>query len=870
MDEPLLDPRTAIPTTMSTMVSRLPKFGARPSPAPSSAPSPTNGSHHPAAPARAKGTLTPPAARQNGLIRMPPSFSMKWRKAKVGTEEGREKRKEAGHPVNQCHPRRQQSPQRSPVATPREVKKPMAAGLKARGLGLAGASLGSPQGSPAVAPRGAKPSRTKPGLSDSNGTPRLWSGSSSGYGSGSRPGSPFSNLPGNRSQSSDSLKARPGPIPPLSEENRVRSQSLTQVRRLPSPTLPLSSPSYQRVTERPSLARPVLARSPLAKPSASAPAGFKGHPPATARSGVATPTASLLPPAALKKSLLPGPSPSSKASSLSYRLSRPSLIRQPRPFRVGGATPAGSDPEVTRAGAGRRGSLETPPATPSSTENSPGSTPEAQEAEAQEAVSILGEALEDMSLSSTSSLERNDTSEEYMDDFDNLGNGGEGLLLHSTNYEPDSGLGQSHGGKHGDGAVNGVARVTGLHRFLSENMDWAGIAVSAGRGDFRGPRQRSRRGSAQPDYQQGSSLDLSPADSTGSGGTYIWDEEGLEPLGCASIPTKPTVSVRCGSFDSDLNSTDILNNLENLGSCDLDDDDLMLDEDLPEDGSLHSDHDGMAHLAKWRWKPLCWDTQDVHDDNSLAEYGADLVPGSKGGPGLGSALDLGLGSGLGLGSDLGSGLVLGSGSVLGLDVEELAEDCSAVRAQLEHLQRLLQVEELLKEVQMLRQELRSKDQTITQLTLQLAVPSESTRCHCGDRLLSREGPPSLHGPLQDASTQTPWREPAVILPAPFLSPPWQYQRSRPYKGKPRSRVPTPSQQSVLLSLARMTTPIMFGSCLGLSLGFFSSFDRSSDQRPPPLRPQSRTGSRTHSYPSSRTRTKPAPRANDRRLSSSFT
>ena len=40
---------------------------------------------------------------------------------------------------------------------------------------------------------------------------------------------------------------------------------------------------------------------------------------------------------------------------------------------------------------------------------------------AQREVSILGETLEDMSLSSNSSLDRNDTSQEYMDDFDNLG-----------------------------------------------------------------------------------------------------------------------------------------------------------------------------------------------------------------------------------------------------------------------------------------------------------------------------------------------------------------------------------------------------------------------------------------------------------------
>lgn len=46
------------------------------------------------------------------------------------------------------------------------------------------------------------------------------------------------------------------------------------------------------------------------------------------------------------------------------------------------------------------------------------------------------------------------------------------------------------------------------------------------------------------DFPHGSSLDLSPSDS--SGGTYMWDEEGMEALGGSGHP--------CGSFDSDLNS----------------------------------------------------------------------------------------------------------------------------------------------------------------------------------------------------------------------------------------------------------------------------------------------------------------------------
>ena len=46
-------------------------------------------------------------------------------------------------------------------------------------------------------------------------------------------------------------------------------------------------------------------------------------------------------------------------------------------------------------------------------------------------------------------------------------------------------------------------------------------------------------------FRDGSSLDLSPSDS--SGATYMWDDEdGLEPLGGPLIP--------CRSYDSDLNS----------------------------------------------------------------------------------------------------------------------------------------------------------------------------------------------------------------------------------------------------------------------------------------------------------------------------
>ncbi|KAK7879067.1 hypothetical protein WMY93_034149, partial [Mugilogobius chulae] len=50
---------------------------------------------------------------------------------------------------------------------------------------------------------------------------------------------------------------------------------------------------------------------------------------------------------------------------------------------------------------------------------------------------MLGETLEDMSLSSSSSLDRHHTSQEYMDDFDNLGNGDGGILLTSCGHNDD-------------------------------------------------------------------------------------------------------------------------------------------------------------------------------------------------------------------------------------------------------------------------------------------------------------------------------------------------------------------------------------------------------------------------------------------------
>ncbi|XP_068455315.1 serine-rich coiled-coil domain-containing protein 2-like isoform X2 [Clinocottus analis] len=767
------------PPTMSTMVSRLPKFGSRPkstalstgartdpnaavTAASTTTTRLTNGFYHHPGPAGVDGGLTAPTAsvKQNGFIRVPTSsLSMKWRRENEpledeGADGEKERHREKGGNVGQNRPvgpAHQHYPQRdankktttalghgsglpvtAPQSGPRTLPVPKSGSLGSKpsqtGIGLNGGPKQSPNGLSGSKPKGetggslrlshgfARPGGSRPGSG-------LFS--RPGSGPGSRSGSPLQKKPpASRCRSSDSLG--PAAIARLAESDRIRSRSLTQVRRLPSP--PALAPSSSSSSSSSVARHPTSTRSFSYSVNRAAGRGggvVKGQSSAE-RSAVGVP--SPLPPSALKKPLLSGLGPAFKPSGISYRLSRPSLVKQSRPLRATTANETGGEQEVKRGPTARRNSVETP----SSTDDSPESSPEAAQRAPQREVSILGETLEDMSLSSSSSLDRNDTSQEYMDDFDNLGNGGAGLQLLSKNHEDDSGLDRSRARFHEDEAAL---------CFLDDGVGWP--AMGGVRGEHRLTRVPHRRRSSQGDdhEQGGSSLDLSPSDSCGSGGTYMWDEEGLEPLGGAAASsstngTNGNTTQHLGSFDSDLNSIDVLNNLD---SCDLDDDDLMLDEDLPEDASLHEGV-GVARMAQWRMRQLCWGTQDVHNDND-SDFQDSGNPKTDGDDEL--VLDFC--------SPRSPG-----GPALGLDVEELAEDCCAVRTQLEYLQSLLlqdedvdedtlttdtlspetsdssstQVQDLLQEVQQLREELRSRDRTIAHLTLQLAVPTATTGCRC--------------------------------------------------------------------------------------------------------------------------------------------
>lgn len=414
MSAPALDN----PPVMPTMVSRLPKFGSCTKPAPplsndqtgpaaaastcsftstaATSTRLTNGFYHHPGPAGVNSSLTAPptSVKQNGFIRAPISYSMKWKKENEPVEDGgadgeREPRRGKGGNVGlQYYSQRQQG---SSSVSQRDAKKPTTSSAgKGRGLShpVTSSSSPSPQSSPRTLPvsksgsHSSKLSQTPFGLT--NGTkqalgglsgtkPRSSSlrqpqsfirsgGSRPGSGPGSRSGSPLQNKPqASRSHSSDSLGSAPSVQ--LTESDRLRSRSLTQVRRQPSPTLTPSSTSssVSRSSTVPRSPAPAPPRGNLSKPPEGGGGGVKVQ-------SSAVPGRSLMPPSALKKPLLPSLGSASKPSGISYKLSRPSLNKLSRPLRVTPSSVSGGDPEGNQGPSGRRNSVETP----STTETSPG------------------------------------------------------------------------------------------------------------------------------------------------------------------------------------------------------------------------------------------------------------------------------------------------------------------------------------------------------------------------------------------------------------------------------------------------------------------------------------------------------------------
>ncbi|ELK27121.1 Protein FAM190B [Myotis davidii] len=194
-------------------------------------------------------------------------------------------------------------------------------------------------------------------------------------------------------------------------------------------------------------------------------------------------------------------------------------------------------------------------------------------------IRYLSDDVDDISLSSLSSSDKNDLSEDFSDDFIDIEDSNrtritpEEISLKEEKHEHIPTKDISDSPKENE-------------KCFSKTDEWIDISVSD-RSECTKHTSGSNLISPDTDYRAGSSFELSPSDS--SDGTYMWDEEGLEPIG----NVHPV-----GSYESsEMNSIDILNNLE---SCDLEDDDLMLDVDLPEDASVENGKTNDDQLPKYQ------------------------------------------------------------------------------------------------------------------------------------------------------------------------------------------------------------------------------------------------------------------------------
>ncbi|XP_010620895.1 serine-rich coiled-coil domain-containing protein 2 isoform X2 [Fukomys damarensis] len=509
------------------------------------------------------------------------------------------------------------------------------------------------------------------------------------------------------------------------------------------------------------------------------------------------------------------PSGPSVTSSLGYRMVHPSLLKSSRPPFAGTLTVDGNK----NSPADMCVEEETADLTKDSTtnkdqeliENESYRTENDQTMKHDAKIRYLSDDVDDISLSSLSSSDKNDLSEDFSDDFIDIEDSNrtrvtpEEISLKEEKHEnvPSKDIFDSPKENEKD---------------FNKTDEWLALSVSD-RSECAKHTSGNNLISPDTDYRAGSSFELSPSDS--SDGTYMWDEEGLEPIGSVHP---------VGSYESsEMNSIDILNNLE---SCDLEDDDLMLDVDLPEDAPLDNvECDNMNRFDRsdrnvrqsqegfWKRPPQRWSGQEhyhlSHPDHYHHHGKSDLSRGSpyREAP-LGHFESYG-------------GTPFFQAQKMFVDVPEstvmldemtlrhMVQDCTAVKTQLLKLKRLLhqhdgsgslhdvqlslpsspepeaadetyKSEDLLNEIKQLKDEIKKKDEKIQLLEHQLA-----TRCNCHQK--SKEEKCTY----ADKYTQTPWRIPGGYS-APSFSP-WQGS----FQGIPRS-VPPHRRQSESVPL----TPLL--------------------------------------------------------------
>ncbi|XP_074446177.1 serine-rich coiled-coil domain-containing protein 2 isoform X3 [Larus michahellis] len=447
---------------------------------------------------------------------------------------------------------------------------------------------------------------------------------------------------------------------------------------------------------------------------------------------------------------------SGSAPSFGYRLSRPSLLKPTRQRFAGNIVVDGSKSTTSDTCIVENSEISTN-ITRAIEKNSVIES-SAQRTESDEGlhesmgkhgskVMCMSDDGDEISISSLSSSEKNDLSEDFSDDFIDIEDPNRTIQI----QQKESSLQEL---EHGSvTSIEPFTSLKGSGGSCCNADDWLDINVSAVDDNSESTKHTSENViSPEVNYRAGSSFELSPSDS--SDGTYMWDEEGLEPIGSVHP---------CGSYESsEMNSIDILNNLD---SCDLEDDDLMLDVDLPEDPphdkeecenmSRYDRQDRNARQHQegfWKRAPQQrWNTQDHYHLGHTDHY----IHGKN---------DLNRGSNY-LESPIGHFESYGAPNfyqaprqLVGLPdttvmldemtLRHMVQDCTAVKTQLLKLKRLLhqndenvslqdiplsvpsspepqepestfKVDDLLNEIRQLKDELKKKDETINKLEHQL-------------------------------------------------------------------------------------------------------------------------------------------------------
>ncbi|XP_018430573.1 PREDICTED: serine-rich coiled-coil domain-containing protein 2 [Nanorana parkeri] len=384
--------------------------------------------------------------------------------------------------------------------------------------------------------------------------------------------------------------------------------------------------------------------------------------------------------------------------------------------------------------------------------------------------SYFSEDVDELSISSLSSSDKNDFSEDFSDDFLDL----EDVNNTIIEEKPEKTFPEKP-------TQHSLAEPDEKQKISNNIDDWLDMNMSAkNEADTKSHSYVENGISPDMEYRDPSSLELSPSDS--SGGTYMWDEEGMEPIGNVH---------RCESYESsEMNSMDILNNIE---TCDLEEDDLMLDVEIPEDPPCdpgegenmsrfeRSDRNLRQQKLFWKRNPPRLNGQEQYHLSNPEHY-----HNGRGSSCLESPYDQKDSFGSPYCSPLSprspQAIVLQENTVMldEMTLRHMVQDCTTVKTQLLKLKRLLQqaddlespvqdlqlcipatieqtetethlkTENLLTEIQQLKEESRKKDDMIKQLQEQL-----KTRCKCQKETQE----PTVEKLKQhDKFTQTNWRK----------------------------------------------------------------------------------------------------------------